>query len=162
MKPTIKDLELDTNHLIIKDFPLSPTATDLLYKRDWKLLDQFFLEAEKCGGELFIFLAQYLDFKKIEHIIAIRSANGDHPDEDGIWHDDGSRILGFSLSLTKSPENVTGGHLRFKAKTSDEYQSIPTQKMGKMILFKTGVYGFEHMVTAVTQGERIIIAGWCS
>jgi len=42
------------------------------------------------------FFQSILDFQFCEHIIAIRKAPGD---EEGIWHDDGSRSLGFSLSL---------------------------------------------------------------
>ena len=159
---SIKNQELLDRHLIILDFPIEKKLHELVLKREWDDLDRYFLAAEKPEGELFQFLSPYLDFKKIEHIIAIRASSPGYQDEDGIWHDDGSRILGFSLSLTLYPEDVKGGHLRFKPKGSESFINIPTQSMGKIILFKTGIYGFEHMVSAVEAGERVVIAGWCS
>ena len=153
--------DLNENHLIITDFILSEEILCYLKNRDWNSLDNYFLKAEKKSGELFSFLSNYLEFQKIEHIIAIRSSMTEL-DEDGIWHDDGSRILGFSLSLTLNPELVEGGELRFRDKSSVNYTSIKTQIAGKIILFKTGIFGFEHMVSAVKSGERIVIAGWCS
>lgn len=162
IKKMILDSNLNSQHLIINNFPLSEEVLEYLDNRNWNDLDRFFLGSEKPGGELFVFLSQYLNFQKIEHIIAIRSSLGEYADEDGIWHDDGSRILGFSLSLTRNSDSLSGGHLRFRSKSDSDFKTIPTQKLGKIILFKTGIYGFEHMVTAVTEGERIVIAGWCS
>lgn len=161
MMSVILNNELNENHLIITDYLVTEEVLSFLKNRDWNSLDNYFLKAEKKTGELYSFLSKYLEFQKIEHIIAIRSSMTEL-DEDGIWHDDGSRILGFSLSLTLNPEVVEGGELRFRAKSSVTYSSIKTQALGKIILFKTGIYGFEHMVSAVKSGERIVIAGWCS
>lgn len=161
MMSVILNNELNENHLIITDYHLSEEILGYLKNRDWNSLDHYFLKAEKKSGELFSFLSNYLEFQKIEHIIAIRSSMTEL-DEDGIWHDDGSRILGFSLSLTLNPELIEGGELRFRDKASVTFTSIKTQTAGKIILFKTGIYGFEHMVSAVKSGERIVIAGWCS
>ncbi len=155
----IKDSELEQNGLIERAFPLSEEIIAMVKAEKWRELDQYFLEAEKAGGALFEFLRPMLEFESIEHIIAIRSAPGD---EDGIWHDDGSRILGFSLSLTENHTQVKGGELRFRPKGAQNYQNLTTRPMGKMLIFKTGIYGFEHMVSAVTEGKRIVIAGWCS
>lgn len=155
----IKSPELNSSHLIQKTYPLSPELIKLIEQEDWLSIDRFFLEAEKPGGELFNYLSEFLEFQSLEHIIAIRSAP---EDEDGIWHDDGSRILGYSLSLTLNPNNLAGGHLRFRQKGETNFQSITTRPLGEILLFKTGIYGFEHMVSAVTEGKRVVLAGWCS
>lgn len=155
----IKDLELEKNHIIERSFPLASEVVDLLAKEKWDELDQYFLLAERPGGLLYEFLAPLLDFESIEHIIAIRSAPDD---EDGIWHDDGSRILGFSLSLTQNHEGVRGGELRLRPKGEKDYQTFTTRPAGRILIFKTGIYGLEHMVSAVTEGKRVVIAGWCS
>lgn len=151
--------DLESKHAIEVTFPLDPVVIGFLKEENWRAIDQYFLEASRPGGILFSFLSNYLTFNSIEHIIAIRSAPDD---EDGIWHDDGSRILGFTISLTEKPEEIVGGELRFKQKSEKDWRSISTRNLGQMMLFKTGIYGFEHMVTAVTRGKRIIIAGWCS
>lgn len=155
----IKDQELETLGLVERSFPLNEKIISLVKEENWRELDQYFLRAEKKDGLLFEFLKTYLDFESIEHIIAIRSAPDD---EDGIWHDDGSRILGFSLSLTQNHAQTVGGELRFRPKGAQNYQSLSTRPMGQILIFKTGIYGFEHMVSAVTEGKRVVIAGWCS
>jgi hypothetical protein len=155
----ILDSELQELGIVQKSYLLPQEVLNYVANEDWFALDQYFLAAEKPGGALFEFLKEVLTFESIEHIIAIRSAP---EDEDGIWHDDGSRILGFSLSLTKNYAQTVGGHLRFRKKGDPDFQSITTRPMGEILIFKTGIYGFEHMVTAVTEGKRIVIAGWCS
>lgn len=144
--------------LIETQFPLSPPMLSALDSENWVQLDQLFKSACQEGGSLRQFLGQYLDFSHLEHIIAIRSAP---EDEDGIWHDDGSRILGFSLSLTRNSAQVQGGVLQFRPFGSPEMQSFTTRPIGTILLFLTGTSGFEHRVTAVTSGRRIVIAGWC-
>lgn len=155
----IKNSQLQKSGFVIADFPLDLLVLDLLEKEEWKKLDQYFLDISKTGSPLWNFLSDFLDFKKLEHIIAIRKAPFD---EDGIWHDDGSRFLGFSLSLNRNPQNIVGGELRFKKKDSTQTEVFPPRPYGKIILFLSGIYGYEHMVSAVTEGERIVIAGWCS
>ncbi|MDO9181554.1 MAG: 2OG-Fe(II) oxygenase [Bacteriovorax sp.] len=155
----IKNTKLfETGH-VIADFPLPPIILNMLQTKNWKLLDDYFLDISRPNGLLRNFLAAYLEFETLEHIIAIRKSP---EDEDGIWHDDGSRFLGFSLSLNQNPENIVGGELRFKSKESDNISVFPPQNYGKIILFLSGIYGYEHMVSAVTKGERVVIAGWCS
>lgn len=155
----IKDSELEHAGLVEKSFPLSAEVIELVKAEKWRELDQYFLAAERPGGILFEYLRPLLDFESIEHIIAIRQAPDD---EEGIWHDDGSRILGFSLSLTQNHTQVSGGELRFRPKGAQNYLSLTTRPMGQILIFKTGIYGFEHMVSAVTEGKRVVIAGWCS
>jgi len=131
----------------------------MLLEKKWKELDQYFLQISKPGGQLRHFFNDYLDYEKLEHIIAIRTAPDD---EDGIWHDDGSRFLGFSLSLNLHPETIEGGNLSFKKKEEKDGVAFPPQPYGTIIIFLSGLSGYEHMVSAVTKGERIVIAGWCS
>lgn len=151
--------ELPEKGIIEVTFPLEEEILSALAAKNWQFIDDWFLLAEKPGGSLYTFLTNYLAFNSIEHIIAIREAPGD---EDGIWHDDGSRILGFSLSLTLNPQAIEGGELRFRPKGTSDFLSFTTRPLGQMLLFKTGIYGFEHMVSAVTKGQRVVIAGWCS
>jgi hypothetical protein len=159
----IKNQKLLLQGYTTEDFPISPIVLEWLQKEKWAELDQYFLEISKEDGLLRKFLSHYLDFHVLEHIIAIRRSNQDGEiDEDGIWHDDGSRFLGFSLSLNLNPASILGGELRFKRKDSDQLQIFAPQPYGKIVLFLSGIYGYEHMVSAVTKGERIVIAGWCS
>lgn len=155
----IYNTELENSGIIEVSFPVSPELLEMLSREDWRSIDQYFLKAELPGGSLYEFLRPFLDFQSIEHIIAIRNSPDD---EDGIWHDDGSRILGFSLSLTHNHLQVIGGELKFRKKGEEQGLTLTTRPLGQMLIFKTGIYGFEHMVSAVTEGKRVVIAGWCS
>lgn len=155
----ILDPELNDQHIIQKSYPLPHEIIEYVKTENWLAIDQYFLEAEKPGGALFEFMKAFLTFSSIEHIISIRTTPDD---EDGIWHDDGSRILGFTLSLTLNPDQITGGHLRLRQKNETNFMELSIRPLGEMLIFKTGIYGFEHMVSAVTGGKRVLIAGWCS
>lgn len=155
----IKNTDLLDSGFTIAHFPLEEKVKVWLLEKKWKEIDQYFLDISKPGGLLRNFLNEYLDFQILEHIIAIRTAPFD---EDGIWHDDGSRYLGFSLSLNLNPESIAGGELLFRKKEEKETVRFPVQAYGKIIIFLSGLSGYEHMVTAVTKGERTVIAGWCS
>ncbi|MBC7429352.1 MAG: 2OG-Fe(II) oxygenase [Bacteriovorax sp.] len=155
----IKNAELLEHGFVLVDFPIELIVRDFVEQKNWLALDQYFLKISKPDGILRNFLAEYLDFETLEHIIAIRSAPDD---EDGIWHDDGSRFLGFSLSLNLDHTNILGGELRFKKKESAQMEVFHPLAYGKIILFLSGIFGFEHMVSEVTKDQRIVIAGWCS
>ena len=155
----ILDFELNNQNIIQKSYPLPPEIIELVKTENWLAIDQYFLAAEKPGGALFNFMETFLTFTNIEHIISIRMPPDD---EDGIWHDDGSRTLGFTLSLTLNPKEVVGGHLRFRQKNTDDILDLSIRPIGEILIFKTGIYGFEHMVSAVSEGKRVLIAGWCS
>jgi hypothetical protein len=135
---------------------------ELILKRDWVGLDGALQTETRPGGSVYDALTPFAPFSGIEFIISIRSSL-ECPDEDGIWHDDGSRVLAFSLSLSPSPEEIQGGRLEIrKRQGSESAESIPTPPYGTLIVFATGQDGFEHKINRVTQGERIIAAGWCS
>lgn len=131
--------------------------------RNWEELDRAILTETLPGGEIFDSLRPYAEFTQIEFIISIRSSL-EYPDEDGIWHDDGTRVLAFSLSLSMRPELIQGGRLEIRKRFVEQARAavLETPPYGGMIVFATGQAGFEHRITAVTAGERIIIAGWCT
>ncbi len=145
----------------LSSFPLGEVVRSAVRDRNWEQLDRQMRLLTEKGGGLFNHLREFHDFSEIEFIISLRSAQNEW-EEDGIWHDDGSRVFAFSLSLTERPESVSGGHLGVRRKGEEVFLEVPTPHFGEMILFLTGVYGFEHKIHRVTAGERIIIAGWCS
>jgi 2OG-Fe(II) oxygenase superfamily len=157
----LKRVELFDKGFHLTTFPLPEIVQEAVLKEDWPLLDQEIRRLTLKGGELFEFLHGFHDFSEIEFIISIRDAKNDW-EEDGIWHDDGSRVFAFSLSLTLSPQSIEGGHLGIRKKGEDDFPEIPTPPFGSLILFLTGEYGFEHKIHQVLKGRRIIIAGWCS
>lgn len=131
--------------------------------RDWVSLDREIRRQTQLGGAIFDELRRYASFSEIEFIISIRSSL-EYPDEDGIWHDDGSRVLAFSLSLTQDPSSLEGGRLEIRKRFDEQapVSRIETPPFGTMVVFATGHQGFEHKIGLVSQGERIIIAGWCT
>lgn len=156
--------KLFDNGFIIFDFltlldteEITQVKNEVLQKK-WSELDQRISIWNKKEGVLFQFLLQFLNFNSMEHIIAIRQGPDD---EDGIWHDDGSRVLAYSLSLNLNPKEISGGQLFFRKKNVEPFDAIPPLPFGQIIVFLTGTSGYEHKVCAVTKGERIISAGWC-
>jgi hypothetical protein len=157
----LKNPALFQNGFHISYFPLGDEIRSFVENAEWEKLDNAFKDLTKKDGRLFKFLQNYHDFNEIEFIISIRDSSNEW-EEDGIWHDDGSRVFAFSLSLTLEPEKVKGGRLGIKIKGEESGREIPTPGFGTIILFLTGLYGFEHKIHQVTEGKRIIIAGWCS
>ncbi len=145
----------------LTSFPLGEDLKTFVREKNWSALDERFKSLTHPSGELFNFLHAFHDFSTIEFIISIRDAN-DEWEEDGIWHDDGSRVFAFSLSLTEHPEKIQGGVLGIRRKGTEVMQEIPTPAFGEIILFLTGPHGYEHKIHQVKEGQRIIIAGWCS
>lgn len=155
----LKKPELFINGYHLSYFSLSDEIKNLVIQEKWEELDQAFQALTSPEGQLYKTLKEYHDFQSIEFIISIRDSSNSW-EEDGIWHDDGSRFFAFSLSLTLG--DVKGGRLGLRQKGSESGTQIPTPSFGGLIMFLTGIYGFEHKIHAVTQGKRIIIAGWCS
>lgn len=144
----------------IKEFFLIPEdVIQHIQQKDWAKVDQAFMQLTSPKGALFQQLLQHHEFEQMEFIIAIRNGIDD---EDGIWHDDGSRLMAFSLSLMSHPESIRGGNLSIRPKGSNETIEISPQPFGTLLIFLTGEYGFEHKVNQVLAGERVVIAGWCS
>lgn len=139
---------------------LDDTAKALVEQQDWQGLDAYFQELTQENGALFKLMSEFVFCHDIEFIISIRDAENDW-EEDGIWHDDGSRKLAFSLSLTAHPEQIEGGILEMRKKGEINSLKIKPFAYGTMIVFATGVSGFEHRINQVRKGRRIIIAGWC-
>lgn len=142
-------------------FPLTEELRNDIRAERWDQVDHAFQKLTSKEGSLFHFLQSFHEFTSIEFIISIRDAETEW-EEDGIWHDDGSRIFAFSLSLTENAESIEGGRLGIRRKGEENFLEIPTPEIGGMIVFLTGLYGFEHKIHQVTKGRRIIIAGWCS
>ncbi len=155
----LKRPELFTLGFHSTSFKLPEFVRPLVQSQDWRALDESFKHLTSAQGSLFEVLQTYHDFKSMEFIINIRDSANEW-EEDGIWHDDGSRLFAFSLSLTLG--DIEGGYLGIRRKGEEGFTSLPTPKWGGLTLFLTGVHGFEHKVHRVTHGKRIVIAGWCS
>jgi hypothetical protein len=156
--------ELSSQGYFLTRIPLPPAIGAAVTTRDWAGLDRLLQLETRPGGAIFEALRPHAKFSEIEFIISIRSSI-EAPDEDGIWHDDGSRVLAFSLSLTPDPGAIEGGKLEIRRRLVDpppESAVIPTPDFGTMIVFATGQGGYEHKINRVSRGERIIIAGWCT
>ncbi len=144
-----------------KSFELDPAFHGLVKERNWDAVDHAFQKLTSEGGRFFDFLGQFYRFSRIEFIISIRDSKNEW-EEDGIWHDDGTRVFAFSLSISLQANEIKGGALEIRKKGEPEtIQSIPTPPFGTVILFLTGIHGFEHRTRQVIEGERIVIAGWC-
>ena len=162
--PHILPPALHEKGYLLEKISLPSHVLESILSRNWNALDQAMTQETQRGGVIFEALQKWMTFDHIEFIISIRSSLLT-PDEDGIWHDDGSRLLAFSLSLTLQPDTIEGGVLEIRKRDRlQTYPShgIPTPPWGTLIVFATGLYGFEHKINRVTQGERIIIAGWCT
>lgn len=141
------------------NYPINNHAQALIKAKSWPELDQLAAAWLSPTGTLRSILSEYCGFNSIEHILALRS----HPDDEGIWHDDGSRLMAFSLSLTLDHYNVQGGEIFIRAKENElDCHQFSTQPLGTLIIFNTGRDGYEHRVSAVKSGERLVLAGWCS
>ncbi len=157
----LKKPELFNTGFHLTFFPLQEEIKNFVLSQNWQALDLAIKELTKKEGRLFKFLNTYHEFNEIEFIISVRDSDNEW-EEDGIWHDDGSRFFAFSLSLTYDANLIKGGRLGIRQKGAERFMEIPTPEAGGIILFLTGLYGFEHRIHEVKAGKRIIIAGWCS
>lgn len=142
----------------LKSIHLSNHVKEAVNSKRWNVLDELIRIECNPNGVIFETLKEFCPVKEIEFIISLREAKNEY-EEDGIWHDDGSRIMAFSLSLTN--EKPDGGVLEFRRKGEMNSHKISTPDFGDMVIFKTGVDGYEHKINRVTKGSRLIIAGWC-
>ncbi len=157
----LKQPEKFTHGFCLHQFSLSPDLLEWVKHEKWAVVDQYFLSLTAPEGELFCYLQNFHSFNKIETMLSIRNSENEW-EEDGIWHDDGSRVFAFSLSLTINAELIEGGNLELRQKNSESAQKIPTPEFGTAILFLTGIHGFEHRTRRVLKGKRVMLVGWCS
>jgi hypothetical protein len=156
-------LKLKTNKLnsgfYQKRLNLPKEVESFLVLDDYKSLDSFLRNLLSENNLIFNELSEFIEIKNLEFLIAIRDGSDD---EEGIWHDDGSRELAFTLSLTLKSDDIIGGNLLLRKKSSPEssFVSLPTPKYGTLTIMCTGKQGFEHRVQRVTKGKRVICAGW--
>ena len=143
----------------LEKFALDSSIKEWVRRKNWPSVNEAFLKLTSPQGALFQFLREFHEFETIEFIISVREGTNEW-EEDGIWHDDGSRVFAFSLSLTD--EVIEGGKLGFRKKRSEDTEFIPTPAYGEIILFLTGIHGYEHNIAQVSKGCRVVIAGWCS
>ena len=146
---------------VLDSFHIDPIVKNWVRNEDWPQIDQYFKDLLSPNGELFHYLQKYLPFGKVETMLAVRDSSNDW-EEDGIWHDDGSREFAISLSLNENPETIEGGVLGFRKKGEENFSEIPTPKLGEMIVFLSGIHGYEHKIHQVTKGRRVILVGWFS
>ena len=125
----------------------------------WAEVDQRVADLVQPGGAMFEYVSRYLPIISTEFIISIRDAT-DPDQDDGIWHDDGSRRITLTWSLTSEP--IEGGLLGIRARGQATPVLIPTPPFGGLIVYLTGQFGFEHKIHRVTRGRRIVIACWGS
>lgn len=140
---------------------LNEQIAGAVMRRDFEKIDELFQFETGHRGSLYNYMSKFGDFSEIEFIISLRQAKNEW-EEDGIWHDDGSRTLAFSLSLQMDIENIRGGNLHIRKKGSQNESIIKPFSYGEIVVFLTGTSGFEHKIHKVECGERLIIAGWCS
>ena len=131
-----------------------------LAAKDWCQVDHLCSELVKPGGALYELLWPIANQSRIEYIISVRDAENSW-EEDGIWHDDGSRILAFSMGLNLSADEIEGGTLLLRKKGEKLSEQIPPPGFGETIIFKTGVENYEHKVLKVKKSIRVVMAGWC-
>jgi hypothetical protein len=152
--------EFDQQGYLKTNITIPMHVIELIKTKNYPELDQWARD-NLNAGELHSIFQKMLKYVNVEFILALRDAN-DPDEEDGIWHDDGSRLMAFSLSLNLEHEKIEGGELRVRKKGQVDYQALPTQPLGTLLIFKTGVDGFEHMVSKVTSHQRLVMAGWLS
>ncbi len=138
-------------------YPLSEEIKNLVRDEKWEKLDSIFHKWMN-QGEFRELLQKIHPFTDYELMLAVR----DPSVEEGIWHDDGSRLFAFTLSLTLDHENIEGGTLGFRRKgDKDLLAKLSTREFGGLTLFLTGHYGYEHKVYAMQSGKRMVLVGWC-
>lgn len=148
-----------TDGYVIEEIMLPHQTRSLVIAQDWKKLDQLMAYLVAPTGHVFEKLKKYASFNSIEHMLALR--DGANPEEeDGIWHDDSSRVLAFSLSLNFYGL-PTGGELEIRPRQG-EGKMLGPYGPGRMIVFRTGKDNFEHRTHKVQSGLRLVCAGWCN
>lgn len=158
--PLVASTRLSDHGFELHDFPIPEFVRAWVKERKWEDVDQYFKKTTAPDGDLFHYLQRFHPFSQIETMLSIRDSRNEW-EEDGIWHDDGSRVLAFSLSLTISPDEIMGGRLGIRKVGTVKAEMVSTPRFGAAIVFLTGVHGYEHCIFKVEKGERVILVGWC-
>lgn len=153
--------ELFHQGFFLKKFPLDPSLEEWVRMEQWVEVDLYFKKLTMPAGALFLELRKFHEFTRIETMLSIRDSDNEW-EEDGVWHDDGSRVFAFSLSLNLHADEIKGGGLELRKKNSENSVSVSTPGFGTAILFLTGVHGYEHRTRQVTKRKRVMLVGWCS
>ncbi|MAX65400.1 MAG: 2OG-Fe(II) oxygenase [Bacteriovoracaceae bacterium] len=152
--------DLENKGFCLSSFDLPNELFVQVKQKNYQKIDQIIEKLLRPNGSLFKYLQNFTKFSSTEFILSLRESANEW-EEDGIWHDDGSRVLAFSLSLTLTPPSQ-GGILEIRKKGETQSAKIPTPSYGTIIIFQTGHAGHEHKINAVTSGTRLVAAGWCS
>lgn len=142
----------------LDQFDVPAPVREALRAQDWSRLDRLLATLLAPGGLLWRHLCGYSSFETVEFILSVRDA-ADPEQEAGIWHDDGSRRLACTLSLTEAAETLEGGTLGIRPKGGTGV-FLPTPPLGGMIVYQTGYRGYEHKIHQVTAGCRVVAAIW--
>lgn len=149
-----------TEGYLLTEIALPPITRSLVIAQQWENLEKLMGALLLPGAGLRKGLERHKSFTSVEHMLALRDgANSE--EEDGIWHDDSSRVLAFSLALNffGLPE---GGQLEIRRRGEESGVALGPFEPGRLIIFNTGLDGFEHRTRKVTAGLRLVCAGWCS
>ena len=154
---------LSQHGFFLTSLELGSDLKQSVQEKDWASVDSIINAMCQKEGLLYKNLRKISAFESIEHLLSLRQA----PDEDGIWHDDGSRVLAFSLSLNLRPSQIKGGALSIRKKKGLSQEESTTYNInslpfGTLTIFLTGHDHFEHKTNAVLEGSRLVAAGWCS
>ncbi|MBS1959472.1 MAG: 2OG-Fe(II) oxygenase [Bdellovibrionales bacterium] len=156
----LKQPELFAYGYSLQKFPVNVEVRDWVVQENWDAIYAYFGKLAEPGGTIANLLREFCDFSAIELMLSIRDAGNDW-EEDGIWHDDGSRVFAFSLSLTPDPSELDGGQVELRRKSAEESLFVPTPEFGTAICFLTGKWGYEHRTRRVLHGKRVVLVGWC-
>lgn len=146
------------------DLPLS--WRNLIDQKDWETLYKDCLGALKDGQWLANLVKEHskslfeTEEFEWEIMLALREGPQD-PEDEGIWHDDGSRDFALSISLNPSPTSYQGGSVLVRPKDNiQEIKELGPLPWGHYWLFATGRYGWDHRTTIVTHGNRLVLVLW--
>jgi len=153
-------------HISIK-LKLPEIWKELSLKKDYEQLDTLAKTSLLSDGLLYLQMKKmapehFLKERSFEHILSLREGP-QREDFDGIWHDDGTRFLAFSMSLNEDYKSIMGGELLMRHKSSREkIQAISARAFGTLTVFATGQDEWEHKTNLVLSGSRLVLAGWLS
>jgi len=164
----MSDFQTSGFHIIPLNLPAK--WLEFVLSEQWVELDKLLNEDINEEGGLLRATAEELLFKiyksfraKYETMLSVRLGPQDE-DQEGIWHDDSSRHMAFSLSLNTEPRIIKGGELSLRPKPYKgvEEKVIETQPYGNLVAFLTGQRSFEHKVSRVTNGKRVVFVIWAT